>query len=248
MNGDRGAERNGGLHESNNSDNLDEREDEFSFTVALDTEQVDGDDEKPEERNPDGAVDGRLPVVDGDGSGDNFEWQDNQPLHSVVPAHSKTPSRVNEASRIGGERTSDGIEDGKLTESVHDAVKHSTDKSEGNKEGRGTTGAEGTAGTNEETSSYRTANGNHLQVTVLELSTQRRGGNGQLCPLDIVNLPIGTECTWSSNVVVGMSSESIDESAKSTQVLVGLGVSGVGTPNGRRRLFEVLFVAHVRIL
>lgn len=47
-----------------------------------------------------------------------FKRQDNGPLEDVVPAHGKTPGRIDEASRVGIETTRDRVHDSEFTKSV----------------------------------------------------------------------------------------------------------------------------------
>lgn len=73
-------------------------------------------------------------------------------IRNLLPAHSETPSRINEASRIRGKGTSDREQDGHLPESMDGAVQHDTDDHVGNQNRRGTAISESAARTNKETS------------------------------------------------------------------------------------------------
>lgn len=141
----------GYLHETNDGDDLDEGKGKLGLSVTADTEQVDGDDHDIEEGNPSGGVDIRLPEFDCDGSGDDFEGQDDEPLHGVVPTHGEAPGGIDEAGGVGSEGTSDGEEDGHLTEGVDGGVQHDTDEGECDDDGGGTTGAEGSTRPDEQT-------------------------------------------------------------------------------------------------
>lgn len=61
------------LHEPNHSNDLDGRKDEFGFTVALDTKQVDYDNHSPKDGNPSSIGDIGAPIVDDHRSGDNLQ-------------------------------------------------------------------------------------------------------------------------------------------------------------------------------
>src|SRR3954447_5633587 len=88
-----------GSHESNDSDNLDDREDEFSLSVALDAEEIDRYNQDQKYGDPGGIVHTRRPEIHRDGSSDDFQWHGHQPVHGIVPPHCETPCRVYEASR-----------------------------------------------------------------------------------------------------------------------------------------------------
>lgn len=138
--------------ETDDGDDLDDGEDEFGLTITLHTEQIDGNNDDEENGNPGGVVDLALvPVVDGNRGSDDLERQDNQPLQGVVPAHGETPCRVDEASRICGEGTGDGEQDGHLTQSVDGAVQHDADQTEGDQERSGASVGQGLAGADEQT-------------------------------------------------------------------------------------------------
>jgi hypothetical protein len=87
-----------GEDEADDSNDLDRAEDELDFTVATDTKDVDEDDDDKEDGDPHAVADTRVVVViisspeaDGDTGGDQFEGEDDKPLHGVVPAHGETP-------------------------------------------------------------------------------------------------------------------------------------------------------------
>ena len=85
----------------------------------------------------------------------------------VIPAHSKTPGRIDEASRVCVETTRDGIHDSEFTKGVHDVKDHDTSDSEADEDrGRATLG-HGTTRTDEETSTDGTTDGNHVKMALL---------------------------------------------------------------------------------
>lgn len=127
------------LHERDHRNDLDDREHKLCFTVALDTEQVDTDYDGQEYSDPSGVGDRGVPIVNRDRGSDDFERQDNEPLHRVVPAHSETPRRIQKAGGICGEGTSDGEQDGHLAESVDGTIQHDTDQTEGDEQRSRTT-------------------------------------------------------------------------------------------------------------
>lgn len=70
---------------AHNGNDLDDGEEELGFTVALDSEQIDGDDQDQEDGDPGVVVDAAIaPVLDGDGGSDDFQRQDNEPLHGIT--------------------------------------------------------------------------------------------------------------------------------------------------------------------
>ncbi len=73
-------------------------------------------------------------------------------MRDLLPAHGKTPSRVQEASRVGGERASNGEGNGHLAQSVDGAVQHDADQGKAYQERSRPTGRKGLARANEETS------------------------------------------------------------------------------------------------
>ena len=142
------------LHEPNDSNDLDECKDEFSFRVATHTKKIDGHNDDQEDNNPNG-VGGRVaPEADGDGRGDDLERQHDEPLQSVVPAHGKSPCRVEEAGRVGREGAGDGESDGHLAERLHGGIQHEAYEGKGDDERGGATVHQGFAGANEEAGSY----------------------------------------------------------------------------------------------
>lgn len=50
------------LHEADNSRHFDNGKDKLGFTIALDSTQVDADDDDKENGDEDGFVDGRVPI------------------------------------------------------------------------------------------------------------------------------------------------------------------------------------------
>ena len=63
------------VHETNDGDDFDHRENEFSFTVSFDTEQVDADDQHQENADPGRRVDCRVPVRRRDSCSHDFKRQ-----------------------------------------------------------------------------------------------------------------------------------------------------------------------------
>lgn len=74
----------GDLHEANDSDDFDDREDELSFTVAFHAKHIDENDDEEEDGDKDGPCQSLIPVRNGQRRGNNLQWQYYQPLHCVA--------------------------------------------------------------------------------------------------------------------------------------------------------------------
>jgi len=74
------------LHETNHSNNLDDREDKLCFTISLDAEEVYGNNDDQEDRNPDGAIDitRSFPERYSYGGCNDLEWESDQPSESIA--------------------------------------------------------------------------------------------------------------------------------------------------------------------
>lgn len=109
--------------ESNHGDDLDDCKDVLRLCVTLDAEEVDGDDDDQKNADPSVVVDSSVvPKVDREGCRNDLKWQHYKPLHGVVPAHCKTPRRIQKASRVCGEGARHRIKNGHFTQSVNRAV------------------------------------------------------------------------------------------------------------------------------
>jgi len=94
-------------------------------------------------------------------------------LHDVVPAHGKTPRRINKARRVCVEAARDRKHDREFSESVNRVEHHDTDNDKVNEQGAGTARGQGLSRADEETSANGATNGNHLQVTRLHGAVER---------------------------------------------------------------------------
>lgn len=112
-----------------------------------------------------------------------FERQDHSPLHDVIPTHSESPSRVNEASGVGIKTTRDRIQDSKFSKSIDcnitvslgrgssfayrkhtDVEHHYTDYNEINQERGRSTSTQCAAGADKESCANGATDGNHVQM------------------------------------------------------------------------------------
>ena len=125
-----------------------------------------------------------VPVTDSERRDGEFERYDDSPLEDVVPAHGKTPRGVDEASRVRVETTRDRIHDSELTKGVHDVEHHDTDDEEIDEQGGRATVGKGLAGTDEETSTDRTTDGDHVQMASLHGSLELLDVDVGLTPLE----------------------------------------------------------------
>ena len=109
----------------------------LTFTVASHTEELDDAEEEEENGDPNANVE-LLPKRDSDTSSGDFEGQNGQPAYRIIPAHGEAPANVcyspifqafivfvfvpsfvDEPATVGEEGTVDGVEDGKLSQSLH---------------------------------------------------------------------------------------------------------------------------------
>lgn len=171
--------------ETDNGSDLDDGENELGLTVTLDTEEVDDNDENVEDGTVGSGVCFRVPVLDGDGSSDQLQGQHDQPLHGVVPGHGETPRWVDESNVVSDEGTGNRERDGQLTQGLNGGENHRADQGVGDQDGRGTTQRQHTTRTNEQTGTDGTTDGDHLQVSGLQRSGQRRVGGDDGSLLDV---------------------------------------------------------------
>ena len=115
-------------HESNDSYDFDDREDEFCLSVAFHSEEVYGYYQEEEYGDPGCVVDTRVPEVDRDGSSDDLQGHSDKPIHGIVPAHGESPCRIDEAGRVRGEGAGDREDDRQFTKGMDGAVEHHTDQ------------------------------------------------------------------------------------------------------------------------
>jgi hypothetical protein len=72
------------LHKPDDGRHLDDSKDKFGLTVALDAKEIDDDNRDEEYGNKDSPVYLTVPVLDGDGGGDDLQRQDNDPVEGVA--------------------------------------------------------------------------------------------------------------------------------------------------------------------
>ncbi|KAI6764611.1 hypothetical protein HG531_012498 [Fusarium graminearum] len=135
---------------------------EFEFTKESDTEVVDNADDDKEYGDKDTRIDciSIDPVLNDEGSS----------------AERKTKRRITESRSVTSETSRHGQPSSHLTKSSHDKKDDKTDNSITDKDRARTSLGESLAGTDNETSSDSTTNGNHGDVSRLEASVERRLG------------------------------------------------------------------------
>ena len=118
--------------ETRASADLDDTQDELSFTVALDTEKLNRNQGEEQRCDPGCIIDAvrALPIVDDIAGGRELKWQDNQPGNSVLPAACETPRRVDESADVHGESAIDRVHDGQFGKSLHHEHDLDTDNDE----------------------------------------------------------------------------------------------------------------------
>lgn len=92
---------------ADNCGDLDNAEDEFDLTIALDTKIIYGDNDDQEDGNPNAYRNPLvgIPVLYGNSSSCQLEWKNYKPVESVVPTHGESPCWVDEAHGVVVERT-----------------------------------------------------------------------------------------------------------------------------------------------
>lgn len=79
------------LHEANDGRDFDNGEDELSFTVGSDAEEVDADDDGEEDDYEYRFTELVVPVSDSKGSGDDLQRENDEPLQAVANRVSQQP-------------------------------------------------------------------------------------------------------------------------------------------------------------
>ncbi|KAG7821287.1 hypothetical protein KL928_001371 [Ogataea angusta] len=171
--------------EPDHGDDLDEGEHELGLTVASDSEKVDNHNHHIENGHPGSRVDGRVPELDRQRRSHQLQRQHHEPLQSVVVRHAETPARRNEPGVVLDKRTGNRERDGQLSHGLHSTVDHDTDQSPRNDERGGAARGQRASRTDKKTRSNGASQSNHLDVSRLEVSVQRRAGTEDVGPFDV---------------------------------------------------------------
>jgi hypothetical protein len=90
--------------DDHNSSNLDHGKNVLTLAVTKDSKHIDGNDEDVKDDNP--HIWGHLilgyPVAHGVASAHQLKGEYDHPTHRIIPSHGKSPSRIDEPSRING--------------------------------------------------------------------------------------------------------------------------------------------------
>ena len=139
-------------NKSRTSDDLDDRQHEFHFTITPHTKNLNNRQRNEEHRDPNADIHRCRagPVLQRDARGRDFEGQDGEPLDCVVPAAGKAPGGIDKTHSVGEEGTVNGKHDSQLRERLHDEEHHYADDAEAQEERGGPASMEGSAGADEE--------------------------------------------------------------------------------------------------
>jgi len=161
-------------HESNAGGDLHHAENEFNFSVASDSKDLD-DSESEKQRNDPGAVIDifyTCPEFDDIASCGDFERKYSEPADAVLPSTGEAPRRVDKSANVHGESAVDRVHDGHFGKRLHHQVDHDADDYETDNHCTRASSLESTATSDEKTGSDSTADGNHLHVSALQVSVQ----------------------------------------------------------------------------
>ncbi|GKT46287.1 uncharacterized protein ColSpa_06468 [Colletotrichum spaethianum] len=150
--------------DANDGDDLEAGKPELKLAEELDAKVVDCDDDDKEDGDEDTRVHSFAvyPELDDEGSGPKR----------------KTKRGIAEPRGVTGETRRDGEPSGHLTETSHNKEDDETDESVRDEDGAGAGLGEGLAGSDDETGTDGTTDGNHGDVAGLEAAVQRRVGAG----------------------------------------------------------------------
>lgn len=156
--------------ETDNGDDLDRGEQEFGFTIDGDGEDIQAHNEHKDNGDPgsDVDVDSTGPVLDNDRRGGDFSAESDSARIPVVPADGETHGIIDVTGTELRNGTGKRQPCGHLTERHHHGVNSETSEGVAQKDGQRTSGAEGTADTDEQASTDGTTEGDELDVTGLQ--------------------------------------------------------------------------------
>lgn len=117
-------------NENDNGNKLEKARPEFFLCISQCAEDVDGNDRKPEDGDPNSNAHTRIPILDCQSGDGELQRQDDCPLENIVPAHGETPRRIDKASRVGVKPSRDRKHNSKFTKRIDDVKDHDADDSE----------------------------------------------------------------------------------------------------------------------
>lgn len=149
--------------------NLDRSDPELKLAVVLDGEHVEGGDEHPEDGDPGGQWHGVGPELDNLAHDGHLQGKSDGPGEPVVPAVGHTQSWGAESGAELGEGTRAGNVGGHLTQALGDGPGQCGDEDVGDKR-QHRPGLESVLGGDEETRTNGTTQGDHGDVSGLQVS------------------------------------------------------------------------------
>ena len=156
-------------HEGHDGGDLDEREPELGLTEHLDVEHVEDEDQDERDEREDPLRDNlqSRPVVEIVGHGRDVRHDGDRPVQEEEPAGDVGALLAEELTGVGDECSGGGSADGELAQSAHHEEGEDSADGIGEHQSRPAV-LESPAGTHEKTRADGAANGDHLQVAVLQ--------------------------------------------------------------------------------
>ena len=156
-------------HEGHDGGDLDEREPELGLTEHLDVQHVEDEDQDERNEREDPLRDNlqSRPVVEVEGHGRDVGHDGDRPVQEEEPAGDVGALLAEELTGVGDECSGGGSADGELAQSTHHEEGEDSADGIGEHQSRPAV-LESPAGTHEKTRADGAANGDHLQVTVLQ--------------------------------------------------------------------------------
>ena len=139
-----------------------------------------------------------------------------------LPAHCKSPRRIQESGGVGGERASNGEENCHFAQRMDRCVEHNANEGKRDQKRGRSSRFQRLAASNEQASADRASDGNHLQMAALQRPLQRRSGSVLDCGLDIVDSAVGAEGAFRGGVGVGVSPEAVDDAGAEGALVLGV--------------------------
>lgn len=159
-------------NKTQNGDDLDRRQPELEFAKELDTDEVNQENDDEDDGNPNTRVDflTRNPELNDKGTSGELVRSDDNVLEEVSPTNTETKTRIYKSRSISRKTIRHGNPGGHFTKGAHDHVDNETDKRIGNKDRSRTSSGQSRTGTNNQTGTKGTTNGNHGNVPCLEFT------------------------------------------------------------------------------
>ena len=157
---------------------LEEREPVFRLAEAFYGYVVEREYEREEKCAPECSGHVGEPPAHDELGGHKVDCDRNGPVVAVVPAEGEAEAFVDVAAAVGGERAGHGFVGGEFAEARHQEVDHEADDRVGEQGAAGTGLGDRRAGRHEKSRADGAADGDHRDVTRLEVSAQSGVGAG----------------------------------------------------------------------